>query len=166
MGRGLGGGGGGEGEEGLGSSSTSSSATTPIASSNIGFQLLKKHGWTEGTGLGVYQQGRLEPVQAFLKKNKRGLGADKAKNPPQRSGKLENEKRITCLCYIRIDLLQGSHMVCLLYVHIDDYLGQLPAGNKAKKLSKRMKKMQEFEKHLQEKEFEQAFFREFWPDNV
>ncbi|KAK3004653.1 hypothetical protein RJ639_019407 [Escallonia herrerae] len=210
MGRGLGGGGGGGGEEeeeGLGFSSTSSSATKPIASSNIGFQLLKKHGWTEGTGLGVYQQvltiagdvsrwilshclvkqGRLEPVQAFLKKNKRGLGADKAKKPPQRSEKLDNEKTAKASPATAEDLktepvitayLWGkashgmtyfetsSHIVCLLYVHIDDYLGQLPAGNKARKLSKRMKKMQEFEKHLQEKEFEQAFFREFWPDNV
>ncbi|KAA0034090.1 G patch domain and ankyrin repeat-containing protein 1-like protein isoform X1 [Cucumis melo var. makuwa] len=27
-----------------------------IDSSNIGFQLLKKHGWREGTGLGVSEQ--------------------------------------------------------------------------------------------------------------
>uniref|UniRef100_A0A2P2PP32 Uncharacterized protein MANES_04G161100 n=1 Tax=Rhizophora mucronata TaxID=61149 RepID=A0A2P2PP32_RHIMU len=26
--------------------------------------------------------------------------------------------------------------------------------------------MEESEKRLQEKEFERAFFREFWPDNV
>ncbi|KAK4400168.1 hypothetical protein Sango_1122900 [Sesamum angolense] len=67
---------------GLGMSRASnmgSSASTPIDSSNIGFQLLKKHGWKEGTGLGVSEQGRLEPVQAFIKKNKRGLGADKPK---------------------------------------------------------------------------------------
>ncbi|CAK9158118.1 unnamed protein product [Ilex paraguariensis] len=38
-------------------SSVSSSAATPIGSSNIGFQLLKKHGWKEGTGLGVCEQG-------------------------------------------------------------------------------------------------------------
>ncbi|KAK2995510.1 hypothetical protein RJ640_014164 [Escallonia rubra] len=135
----------------------------------------------------LVKQGRLEPVQAFLKKNKRGLGADKAKKPPQRSEKLENEKTakaspatvedsktkpvITENLWAKAShgmtcFETSSHIVCLLYVHIDGYLGQLPAGNKAKKLSKRMKKMQEFEKHLQGKEFEQAFFREFWPDNV
>lgn len=37
---------------------------------------------------------------------------------------------------------------------------------KSKKLSKKVRKMIEHEKHLQEKEFERAFFREFWPDNV
>lgn len=29
-----------------------------------------------------------------------------------------------------------------------------------------MRKMQELEKKMQEKEFERAFFREFWPENV
>lgn len=114
-----------------------SSVATPIASSNIGFQLLKKHGWKEGTGLGVSEQGRLEPVEACLKNNKRGLGAEKLKKTP-RPEKLDN---------------------------------QYPDNNKAKtpsekKISKKMRKLQEFEKKLQEKEFERAFFREFWPDNV
>lgn len=38
------------------SSGSSSSLTAAINSSNIGFQLLKKHGWKEGTGLGIAQQ--------------------------------------------------------------------------------------------------------------
>lgn len=37
---------------------------------------------------------------------------------------------------------------------------------KDKALSKRMRRIQELEKKAQEKEFERAFFREFWPDNV
>ncbi|GER27721.1 D111/G-patch domain-containing family protein [Striga asiatica] len=116
-------------------SSAASSASTPIDSSNIGFQLLKKHGWKEGTGLGVDEQGRLEPVQAFVKKNKRGLGADKPK-------KINKHSKTN-----------GA----------DD--PKVPKS-KAKKISKKMKKMQELEKRLQEKEFDRAFFREFWPDNV
>jgi hypothetical protein len=32
--------------------------------------------------------------------------------------------------------------------------------------AKRIRKMQEEEKRVQEKEFEIAFFREFWPENV
>ncbi|KAF7142534.1 hypothetical protein RHSIM_Rhsim05G0152000 [Rhododendron simsii] len=104
-------------------------------------ELLKKHGWKEGTGLGISEQGRLEPVQAFLKKNKRGLGAEKVQEKPQMveysehpSSNRKNDK--------------------------------VSSGKKAKAISKRMKKLQDLEQRLQEKEFERAFFREFWPDNV
>ncbi|XP_004297703.1 PREDICTED: G patch domain and ankyrin repeat-containing protein 1 homolog isoform X1 [Fragaria vesca subsp. vesca] len=117
---------------------TASSSSTTINSSNIGFQLLKKHGWKEGTGLGISEQGRLEPIQTYLKNNKRGLGADKVQKvlkPPDPSPL--NEKS-----------------------------GQELHKKKSKGLSKKMKKMQELESRLQEKEFERAFFREFWPDNV
>ncbi|XP_038719044.1 G patch domain and ankyrin repeat-containing protein 1 homolog [Tripterygium wilfordii] len=123
------------GEEDFGSSSSSAA----IDSSNIGFQLLKKHGWKEGTGLGVSEQGRLEPVQAHLKSNKRGLGAEvKRKNHKSLEsvtpkGKQDKEQQ---------------------------------PSKKSKALSKKMRKMQEIEKRMQEKEFDRAFFREFWPDNV
>ncbi|KAJ0464503.1 putative G patch domain and ankyrin repeat-containing protein [Helianthus annuus] len=115
-----------------------SSTSTPIASSNIGFQLLKKHGWKEGTGLGISQQGRLEPVQTYLKKNKRGLGAEIKK--PHNTGDKKD-------------------------MPSDKTSDTLSKKSKAK-MSKKMRKAQEVEKKLQEKEFERAFFREFWPDNV
>ncbi|XAR54591.1 hypothetical protein NMG60_11029801 [Bertholletia excelsa] len=118
------------------STSACMSTETPIDSSNVGFQLLKKHGWKEGTGLGISEQGRLEPVQAYLKKNKRGLGAEKVKRKPKES---ENSEHSTSAGKV---------------------------DKKSKTMSKRMKKMQELEKRLQEREFERAFFREFWPDNV
>lgn len=114
-------------------------SSTAIDSSNIGFQLLKKHGWKEGSGLGVSEQGRLEPVQAYVKNNKKGLGAEKKRknpkpsDPPDSKPKNDEEQKTT---------------------------------KKTKALSKRMRKMQEREKQMQEKEFERAFFREFWPDNV
>ncbi|GFP93990.1 hypothetical protein PHJA_001543400 [Phtheirospermum japonicum] len=122
------------------SNTASSSSSIPIDSSNIGFQvaipvLLKKHGWKEGTGLGVSEQGRLEPVEAFIKKNKRGLGADK---PEKASKQPKNDDA-------------------------DD--PKLPK-RKAKGISKKMKKIQEFEKRLQQQEFDRDFFRMFWPDNV
>ncbi|KAK4423311.1 hypothetical protein Salat_1913900 [Sesamum alatum] len=116
-------------------SNMGSAASTPIDSSNIGFQLLKKHGWKEGTGLGVSEQGRLEPVQAVIKKNKRGLGADKPKK-------------------------------AFKHPKIHDEEEPKPPKSKTKGISKKMKKMQEFEKRLQDREFDRAFFREFWPDNV
>ncbi|KAH7510952.1 uncharacterized protein LOC107421879 isoform X1 [Ziziphus jujuba] len=116
-----------------------SGSSAAIDSSNVGFKLLKKHGWQEGTGLGISQQGRLEPVETYWKNNKRGLGAEKVKKktvkPPETTD--SNEKN-----------------------------DQEQPSKKSKALSKRMRKMQEFEKKLQEKEFERAFFREFWPDNV
>ncbi|KAI5353545.1 hypothetical protein L3X38_006439 [Prunus dulcis] len=126
-------------EEGMGKGMvTSSCSSIAINPSNIGFQLLKKHGWKEGTGLGISEQGRIEPVQAYLKNNKRGLGADKlqkALNPPDST------------------VLNGKN-------------DQELHSKKGKGLSKKMKKEQELEKRLQEREFERAFHREFWPDNV
>ncbi len=47
-----------------------------IARSNVGFQLLEKAGWREGTGLGAKAQGPLEPVGAFVKADRRGIGAE------------------------------------------------------------------------------------------
>lgn len=103
---------------------------------------MKKHGWKEGTGLGVSEQGRLEPVETHVKNNKRGLGADKAK------------KKVVKAKPDQSDSSKGNNQ--------QDHLPQ----KKSKTLSKRMRKMQEFEKKMREKEFERAFFREFWPENV
>ncbi|CAJ1977696.1 unnamed protein product [Sphenostylis stenocarpa] len=119
-----------------------SGSATAINSSNIGFQLLKKQGWKEGTGLGVSEQGRLEPVETCVKNNKRGLGADKVK---KKAVKVKPDHS---------DSSKGSNQ--------QDHLPQ----KKAKTYSKRTRKMQELEKKMQEKEFERAFFREFWPENV
>ncbi|KAH6773964.1 D111/G-patch domain-containing protein [Perilla frutescens var. hirtella] len=112
-----------------------SSAFIPIDSSNIGFKLLKKQGWKEGTGLGVYEQGRLEPIETIVKKNKRGLGAEKAKKAIEQSKDSDKE---------------------------DPKLRKI----KVKGVSKKIRKIQEFEKQMQEKEFDREFFRMFWPDNV
>ncbi|KAM7272057.1 hypothetical protein ACFE04_031271 [Oxalis oulophora] len=115
------------------------SSSTAIGSSNIGFQLLKKHGWKEGSGLGISEQGRLEPVEAFANNNKRGLGSEKLKKVNQKTklaltSKQKNDKEKSSL-------------------------------KKSKPLSKKMRKMQELEKRQEEKEFERAFMREFWPEN-
>ncbi|KAK9106263.1 hypothetical protein Syun_022274 [Stephania yunnanensis] len=77
------------GEEGEGPSSTA------IRSSNIGFQLLKKCGWTEGTGLGLAEQGRLEPIQVHVKNDKQGLGSRKINNHhlPDSTSKGGNEAK-------------------------------------------------------------------------
>ncbi|XVE92986.1 hypothetical protein REPUB_Repub01dG0150900 [Reevesia pubescens] len=123
----------------MGEALGSSGSSTAIDSSNIGFQLLKKHGWKEGTGLGISEQGRLEPVEAYVKNNKRGLGSEKKMKTPKPIDSSDSKSKK--------DKGQTS-------------------SKKTKALSKRMRKLQEREKHIQEKEFERAFFREFWPDNV
>ncbi|XP_037462821.1 G patch domain-containing protein 11-like isoform X1 [Triticum dicoccoides] len=112
-----------------------------IGSSNIGFQLLKKSGWKEGTGLGAQEQGRLEPVETRVENNKRGLGSKEPKPKP----KVEDDVETAPSKRPKQDA---------------------PATKKAKLAAKRIRKMQEEEKRAQEREFEIAFFREFWPDNV
>jgi ATP-dependent Clp protease ATP-binding subunit ClpB len=57
----------------------SASAAPPVASSNVGFRLLTKAGWKEGTGLGAKAQGPLEPVAAFQKTNRAGVGGESDK---------------------------------------------------------------------------------------
>ncbi|CAH8281883.1 unnamed protein product [Eruca vesicaria subsp. sativa] len=121
----------------MGESVGSSSSWAAISSSNIGFQLLKKQGWKEGTGLGVAEQGILVPVQTEPKNNKRGLGAVVVEKPTKRKA-----------------------------VKATDSGKEEKVSKQSKKLSKKMRKLMEHEKQLQEKEFERAFFREFWPDNV
>ncbi|XP_037462826.1 G patch domain-containing protein 11-like isoform X2 [Triticum dicoccoides] len=111
-----------------------------IGSSNIGFQLLKKSGWKEGTGLGAQEQGRLEPVETRVENNKRGLGSKEPKPKP----KVEDD----------VETAPSKRPK------------DAPATKKAKLAAKRIRKMQEEEKRAQEREFEIAFFREFWPDNV
>ncbi|KAF3791793.1 G patch domain-containing protein 11 [Nymphaea thermarum] len=116
------------------------STSGAIGSSNVGFQLLKKCGWKEGTGLGVLEQGRLEPVEAYVKNNKRGLGAEESHQTKLGSseGSDHGEKR-------------EKHLDC---------------QKKRKGLTKRMRKMLEEDKRAAEVEFAREFFRQFWPDNV
>ena len=57
-----------------------------IASSNVGYQLLKKAGWTEGQGIGLKEQGDQEPLQAHMQQGNLGLGFAK----PQRPGGKRN----------------------------------------------------------------------------
>ncbi|XP_051188084.1 uncharacterized protein [Lolium perenne] len=110
-----------------------------IGSSNVGFQLLKKSGWKEGTGLGAQEQGRLEPVETHVKNNKRGLGSKEPKPKPAVNDDVETAPKRQ---------------------------KDVPSTKRAKLAAKRIRKMQEEEKRAQEKEFEIAFFREFWPENV
>lgn len=54
--------------------------------SNKGNQLLKKMGWTEGTGLGLEGEGRQAPVPTLLFAEKAGIGASKGKDATKYQG--------------------------------------------------------------------------------
>lgn len=53
-------------------------ASNAVHFSGIGKQLLKKHGWREGNGLGVQQQGMAEFVKPSYKFDSSGVGASSA----------------------------------------------------------------------------------------
>lgn len=51
----------------------------PIESTNIGLKLLKKMGWSEGTGLGKDSSGITEPVLTLIRPKSTGLGFSSVK---------------------------------------------------------------------------------------
>ncbi|KAF9436358.1 hypothetical protein BGZ76_004182 [Entomortierella beljakovae] len=46
----------------------------PISTENIGHRLLSKMGWTPGDGLGASGSGITKPIEAVMKRSRRGLG--------------------------------------------------------------------------------------------
>ncbi|KAG8042517.1 hypothetical protein G9C98_005151 [Cotesia typhae] len=55
---------------------------TPVMeqiTSEIGRRLMQKMGYSEGRGLGKYEQGRVAPIETFQQKGRRGLGHDNKK---------------------------------------------------------------------------------------
>ena len=53
------------------------------ASSNKGYQMLLKSGWSEGSGLGLNEQGRTQPIRTRQKLDRLGIGVMvEAKNTP------------------------------------------------------------------------------------
>jgi len=49
-------------------------AAPKIGADNVGFRMLKKAGWTEGTGLGKDGEGAVEPIRAWAKADRKGVG--------------------------------------------------------------------------------------------
>ena len=47
-----------------------------LSDGSVGHKLLRKAGWTPGSGLGRLEQGEKEPVASFLKADRRGVGAE------------------------------------------------------------------------------------------
>jgi hypothetical protein len=55
-------------------SAIGSSSKRPIDRKNVGYQLLQKAGWKEGSGLGRQEQGMAAPLQVQPQKGGKGLG--------------------------------------------------------------------------------------------
>ncbi|KAI1300698.1 hypothetical protein EDD11_006044 [Mortierella claussenii] len=52
----------------------------PISATNVGHRLLAKMGWTPGGGLGASGSGITQPIEAVMKRTRRGLGHETAKH--------------------------------------------------------------------------------------
>ncbi|XP_077555340.1 angiogenic factor with G patch and FHA domains 1 isoform X2 [Haemaphysalis longicornis] len=61
------------------------SVDRPLSEDNVGFKMLHKMGWKEGTGLGKEKQGTVEPVKVSTKKSRTGLGHSGPKVEDKRS---------------------------------------------------------------------------------
>ncbi|KAL5993367.1 hypothetical protein ACLOJK_014291 [Asimina triloba] len=140
-------------------------SSTRFASEFLSSKLLKKQGWKEGTGLGIAEQGRLEPLQQHVKNNKRGLGAEKIKKKCAKLPEDSSTKEHINNLYYESASWTGMKEYFIPWLAFKEQ-DQMVSRKKSKALSKRMRKLEEEEKRMQEKEFDQAFFREFWPDNV
>ncbi|KAG0610630.1 hypothetical protein M758_7G079700 [Ceratodon purpureus] len=110
-----------------------------LSESNIGFQLLKKSGWKEGTGLGATEQGRLDPVKTHFQPDRRGIGADVKKKVILSSEERRSQKKT---------------------------LKDTEGGEKKKVLTKKARKALAKAEREREQAVAAAFYREFWPENV
>ena len=60
---------------------THQTTSEPISTQNVGFKLMAKMGWQEGTGLGKSQTGIVEPITATVRIDRAGLGAGNSAMP-------------------------------------------------------------------------------------
>eukprot|EP00743_Colponemidia_sp_Colp-15_P008904 GILK01009715.1.p1 GENE.GILK01009715.1~~GILK01009715.1.p1 ORF type:complete len:217 (+),score=31.78 GILK01009715.1:42-692(+) len=58
-----------------------------ISSTNKGFKMLQKHGWSRDEGLGAHQQGILEPLQPHEKHDRLGVGIPVPKEKKKKARK-------------------------------------------------------------------------------
>jgi hypothetical protein len=74
----------------------------PLGESNVGFKLLAKMGFKQGTGLGKEQQGTAAPVEVLVKAGRRGLGVDEEERRREETFK---RRRVEDATNLRSDFL-------------------------------------------------------------
>jgi ATP-dependent Clp protease ATP-binding subunit ClpB len=77
------------------SSKNQKDAPPPISSSSVGYKLLQKAGWKEGSAIGAQQQGLLEPLQAIANLGTVGIGyVDEHDGKKKKIGRSEEEEDV------------------------------------------------------------------------
>ncbi|KAI9562350.1 hypothetical protein GHT06_013315 [Daphnia sinensis] len=70
-----------------------------IAENNVGYQMLKKFGWTEGEGLGIGGSGITAPVNATRRNEAQGLGAIKPEDLTSNDNEYDAYRKRMMLAY-------------------------------------------------------------------
>ncbi|XP_046441957.1 SURP and G-patch domain-containing protein 1-like isoform X2 [Daphnia pulex] len=70
-----------------------------IAEDNVGYQMLKKFGWTEGEGLGIGGSGITTPVNATRRNEAQGLGAIKPEDLTSNDNEYDAYRKRMMLAY-------------------------------------------------------------------
>eukprot|EP00890_Picochlorum_soloecismus_P000336 jgi/Picsp_1/1302/NSC_04783-R1_d111 g-patch domain-containing protein len=65
----------------------------PISKDNVGYRMLRKAGWDEGSGLGAHKQGMTTPYMAVAIKSTQGIGFEPKERPNQRMKKDKMEDK-------------------------------------------------------------------------
>lgn len=105
-----------------------------IPTNNKGYKMLRELGWKEDEGLGVNNQGILEPIPTIQKKDRRGIGS---KPPTQNSNTIKKKKPVRAKIKVTYD------------VEEEDAISK-----------KEMKRMEEYEKQ-KERAIRDALYHDF-----
>ncbi|CAI5470845.1 unnamed protein product [Closterium sp. Yama58-4] len=144
-------------------------------------QLLQKAGWHEGRGLGVAEQGRLDPVPPSLKFDKVGLGGPSSSHVPFSS----SSQSAPALSHIPRHVVSQPHTAQsttgiagsgfsravsdALDNDFDVGAGASASdadGGKSRSARRRQKKQKAGQQAEKEQMLQQWLYREFFPDNV
>ena len=63
-------------ESQAGATAASYTGNEGLGDDNVGFNMLRKMGWSEGNGLGAEGEGRVDPVDVQKRRGRLGIGAD------------------------------------------------------------------------------------------
>lgn len=124
-----------------------SSLAEPITQDNLGYQLLLRHGWKSGQGLGKNEQGRTDPLPIIIKEDIMGFGRmememDYAEETTEKRRTLEIEKEETEELKLKYKAVQEKEKV------VQEALASLKANFYCDLCDKQYTKHQEFDNHI------------------
>ncbi|KAL1441764.1 hypothetical protein MTO96_008277 [Rhipicephalus appendiculatus] len=124
-----------------------SSLAEPITQDNLGYQLLLRHGWKSGQGLGKNEQGRTDPLPIIIKEDIMGFGRmememDYAEETTEKRRTLEIEKEETEELKLKYKAVQEKEKV------VQEALASFKANFYCDLCDKQYTKHQEFDNHI------------------